>query len=154
MSLCIGDRGKADTALRPTGHVRVGGERLAARCQDGWLDAGAEIVVVASDAFGLVVRAVAGEAAPAGTGEVIPSQAERTAVRDEAERKVRHESGGTMDRLFELVFEQAHYWLLVLLLATFVGWWFGGWAGAAIAFAILIAVPVLLWLTLIARSHD
>ncbi|MBL8796115.1 MAG: NfeD family protein [Planctomycetia bacterium] len=154
MSLCIGDRGRADTALRPTGYVRVGGERHAARCQDGWLDAGAEIVVVASNAFGLVVRAGTGEAAPPRTGDVIPSQAERAAVRDEAEHKVCHEPGAAMDGLFALVFEQAHYWLLVLLLAVVVSWWFGGWAGASIAFVILIAVPVLLWLAHLVRWND
>jgi len=154
MRLCIGDRGHADTALRPAGYVRVGSERLAARCQDGWLDAEAEIVVVASDAFGLIVRAVAGEAAPARAGEVIPSQAERTAARDDAERNVRDEFVGAMDSLFELFFEHAHYWLLTLVLAAFAGWWLGGWVGAAAAFVSMIAVPVLLRLALMARSHD
>jgi len=42
----------------------------------------------------------------------------------------------------------------VMLLAVLVSWWFGGWAGAALALVILIAVPVLLWLAQMVRWHD
>jgi hypothetical protein len=50
-------RGRTISPLRPTGKVRVNGITCAARSDSGWIDADMDIVVIASDAFSLIVRA-------------------------------------------------------------------------------------------------
>ena len=99
MNLRIGNRGQTDTPLRPTGYVLIGNERHPARCQIGWLDAGAEVVVVSSDAYGLIVREAAGE--PERAGEIIPTMAQRVGARDDAERKARNETISPIASLIE-----------------------------------------------------
>lgn len=53
----IGARGRAITACRPSGTVRVQGEEWQARCEDG-VDAGNQVRVVARERLTLIVEAV------------------------------------------------------------------------------------------------
>jgi membrane-bound ClpP family serine protease len=48
--------GQATTSLRPTGKVSIDGVAYEARSEGGWVDAGAVVLVVGSDAHGLIVR--------------------------------------------------------------------------------------------------
>jgi hypothetical protein len=60
MGVRIGDRGVADTDLRPSGFVTVGGERRDARTAHATIPAGTPVTVVGGDAGGLVVQPAAG----------------------------------------------------------------------------------------------
>lgn len=64
MAVHVGDRGQAATKLQPQGFVLVNGERHDARAEFGLIEPGAEVVVVAGDHMGLVVRALSPGAAP------------------------------------------------------------------------------------------
>lgn len=48
--------GHAVTALRPTGKVLIGDAGYEARSEGGWVDCGRSVLVVGSDASGLIVR--------------------------------------------------------------------------------------------------
>jgi hypothetical protein len=56
MTVRIGDCGKATSRLQPHGFIEIGGERYDARSEFGPIDPGTEVVVVAGDHLGLVVR--------------------------------------------------------------------------------------------------
>jgi hypothetical protein len=93
MAVHVGDRGKAATHLRPQGFVLVNGERHDARAESGPIEPGAEVVVVAGDHMGLVVRGL-----PPGAEPRLPRHGERVCTsfdervteegeREEAERR-------------------------------------------------------------------
>jgi hypothetical protein len=92
MAVQVGDRGTAMTPLRPQGSVRIAGDRHDARSERGYIEAGAEIVVIRGDNMGLVVRQVeVGETTdlPSHGLPAYRSFGERVAAegaRDEAER--------------------------------------------------------------------
>ena len=48
--------GETITALRPTGKVLIGDVAHEARSEGGWVDPGRSVLVVGSDACGLIVR--------------------------------------------------------------------------------------------------
>lgn len=58
MTVHVGDRGTAVTALRPQGLVRIAGERHDARSEGGYIEAESEIVVITGDQLGLIVRRI------------------------------------------------------------------------------------------------
>jgi hypothetical protein len=148
MRVRIGDRGQAASALRPSGEVMIGDRRWPARCADGWADAGAEVVVTAADAFGLVVRPAASvsPAGPANAGEAVPSADDLIERREARERRVWAEEKEIVraaarrdNRAFAL------YLVLVIIPAAVAGHWLGGELGLKIALGVAIAVPLLLW---------
>ena len=49
--------GRTMTALRPTGKILIGEVAHEARSEGGWIDAECDVLVVGSDANGLIVRA-------------------------------------------------------------------------------------------------
>ncbi|HVK19707.1 MAG TPA: NfeD family protein [Fimbriiglobus sp.] len=85
MAVHVGDHGKAMTPLQPQGFVLVHGERYDARAEFGPIEPGAEVVVVAGDHMGLVVRAL-----PPGTEPRLPRHGER--VRTSYDERVTEES--------------------------------------------------------------
>jgi membrane-bound serine protease (ClpP class) len=54
----IGIKGTAATRLNPSGLVQIGDQRLEAISRDGMIEEGAQVQVVADDAFRIVVRRV------------------------------------------------------------------------------------------------
>jgi len=51
----IGERGRAITPMTPSGKVLIRGVEYNARFKSGFADSGDEVIVVALDAFGLLV---------------------------------------------------------------------------------------------------
>jgi hypothetical protein len=88
MAVHVGDRGKAISPLQPQGFVLVNGERHDARAEFGPIESGTEVVVVAGDHMGLVVRIV-----PPGPEPRLPRHGERLCtsfderVTEESERE-------------------------------------------------------------------
>ena len=148
MRVRIGDRGHAATALRPSGEVVLGDRRWPARCEDGWAEPGAEVVVTAAEPFGLVVRP-AGSVPPHGlsnAGEAVPSVQELSERRERREQQVRAdeaEAARAADRRGNRVF--ALYLVLIAIPAVAAGAWLGGDLGLKVALGVVIAVPLLLW---------
>jgi hypothetical protein len=58
VSVQIGDRGRAGTPMSPQGKVEIAGDRHDARSDGRFIDAGREIIVVAADHLGLIVREI------------------------------------------------------------------------------------------------
>lgn len=56
MAANVGDIGRAQCALYPSGRVVVGRAPMAARAESGPIEAGTEVVVVGGDRFCLIVR--------------------------------------------------------------------------------------------------
>ncbi len=54
----VGKPAEAGTRLSPTGYVRIEGTRYEAFCQSGQVEAGAELQVVGSDNFRLIVASI------------------------------------------------------------------------------------------------
>ncbi len=54
----IGSLAVAETVLSPSGYVKVEGRRYEAFCRDGFIEAGAQVKVVALDNFRLIVSRV------------------------------------------------------------------------------------------------
>ncbi len=50
-----GTRGRAITAMLPSGKVLIEGVEYGARLKSGYADSGDEVIVVGLDAFGLIV---------------------------------------------------------------------------------------------------
>ena len=50
-----GERGRAMTAMYPSGKVLIDGVEYSARFKSGFADSGDEVIVVGLDAFGLIV---------------------------------------------------------------------------------------------------
>ncbi len=50
-----GERGRAMTAMYPSGKVLIDGVEYSARFKSGFADSGDEVIVVSLDAFGLIV---------------------------------------------------------------------------------------------------
>ncbi len=50
-----GERGRAITAMLPSGKVLIDGVEYNARCKSGCANFGDEVIVVGLDAFGLIV---------------------------------------------------------------------------------------------------
>ena len=50
-----GERGRAMTAMYPSGKVLIEGVEYGARLKSGYADSGDEVIVVELDAFGLIV---------------------------------------------------------------------------------------------------
>ena len=50
-----GERGRAITSMFPSGKVMIDGVEYSARFKSGFAESGDEVIVVGSDAFGLIV---------------------------------------------------------------------------------------------------
>lgn len=94
MPVTIGASGRAVTPLRPTGFVEVNGTRLEAKLvpsRTPTVEAGGAVVIVGSEAFGLLVRPacdVAHAGAIPGYGEPAPTPAEQCDLRHADEQQV------------------------------------------------------------------
>ena len=51
----IGERGRAITSMFPSGKVLIDDVEYSARFKSGFAESGDEVIVVGSDAFGLIV---------------------------------------------------------------------------------------------------
>ena len=51
----IGERGRAITSMFPSGKVLIDDVEYSARYKSGFAESGDEVIVVGSDAFGLIV---------------------------------------------------------------------------------------------------
>ena len=151
MVLHIGDVGRTTTPLRPTGEVEIAGDRHTARIESGWLDAGAEVVVIASDSHGLIVRpalnAMAGRNIP-GRGREIPSIAERDEHRERSNQSARDEQF-RLDRrrAIRALRDRIAFYAVCALLGSGIGWLLagqGGVNGALIGVTILVFVVEIL----------
>jgi hypothetical protein len=148
MRVRIGDRGRAVSALRPGGEVLLGGRRWPARCDDGWAEAGAEVVVVAAEAFGLVVRPAGAvpAAALANAGEAVPTDRERAEQRERREEQARAEEAGAAraaHRRDSLLFVACVLFVAIPVVAG--GAWLGGEWGLKIALGVVIGVAALVY---------
>ena len=146
MVLHIGDVGRTTTPLRPTGEVEIAGDRHTARIESGWLDAGAEVVVIASDSYGLIVRpavdAMAGKDIP-GRGQEIPSITERDEHRERSNQSARDEQF-RLDRrrAIRALRDRIAVYAVCALLGSGIGWLLAGQGGVNVA---LISVTILIF---------
>lgn len=147
----IGDRCVALGPLHPSGLVRVGGERRDARALLGAIPAGAAVVVVGWDPFGLVVRPADEVPDPArlpDRGAVCPAPDELVARREAEAEAVRREE--VWANLGPLVGDRLTLLLPVSVVVAAGGWWWAGVPGVAVGalFGVLVAALLLAWLVL------
>jgi hypothetical protein len=151
MQALVGDRGVTLAPLHPSGLVLVGGERRDARTLVGTIEAGADIVVVGWNPFGLIVRPAAGVPDPAQVsnyGAACPSPQEFFAQRVAEAEKVRRES--VRANLGSDVSNRLMLALPLTVIAAGAGWVWAGIPAVTIGAlaAILIAALLLAWLVL------
>lgn len=139
MSASVGDRCRVTCPLRPTGVVEIDGHRRDARAVAVPIDAGAEVVIVGWDTFGVLVRPTAEVPDPArlpGYGKPVPTAAEMAAEREVESQKAKAEE------LEEATHEAREVVALVGLVAAGaagLGYWLAGAEGAAVGAAVVVA---------------
>lgn len=150
MNLRVGDVGRTQTACRPSGKVVINGETYSARCDRGdWISAKIEIIVIGQDAFGILIRpkSLVDSGSLPDYGRLLASNREMLAQREIIERH----SLAEMDQQQEKAFwEELRVLFLpgivVLLVASVIGWFWIGWMGVVFGMGIALLLQPMVWL--------